>query len=66
MVAPVGYFHRSCIDTLAAGERQREDGRILHADGSVSADALFCTQPHSTQAGVADHFGRCGMGEPCF
>lgn len=51
VVTPFGYFHASCVQSLAKGERMLPDHRIQHADGSVEESAAICTYPHYTASG---------------
>src|ERR1035441_2122355 len=34
VITPFGYFHPSCVQSLAKGERLLADGRVQHADGT--------------------------------
>jgi hypothetical protein len=52
VVTPFGYFHSSCVQSLAKDERVLADGRLQHADGSVEENAVVCSYPHYTRAGV--------------
>jgi hypothetical protein len=52
VITPFGYFHPSCVQSLAQGERVLADGRIQHADGTVAEKAAVCSYPHYTRAGV--------------
>lgn len=52
LITPFGYFHPSCVQSLATGERLTADGRIQHADGSEEATAAVCNYPHYTRNGV--------------
>lgn len=51
VVTPFGYFHASCVQSLAKGERILPDRRIEHADGSVGESAAVCTYAHYTASG---------------
>jgi hypothetical protein len=51
VVTPFGYFHQSCVQSLAKGERMLPDHRIQHADGSVEESAAVCTYPQYTASG---------------
>ncbi|HEY3989284.1 MAG TPA: hypothetical protein VGM02_08305 [Acidobacteriaceae bacterium] len=53
IVTPFGYFHPSCLQRLAKGERLLADARVQHADGSVNAKAAVCTYPHYLQSGIS-------------
>lgn len=46
VITPFGYFHPSCVQSLAKGEKLLADGRIEHADGSAEAKAAVCNFPH--------------------
>ena len=62
VVTPAGYFHPSCVQNLARGERLMSDGRIQHADGSVEPSAAVCAYPRYTGAGIAVLPGRTSGG----
>lgn len=51
VVTPFGYFHASCVQSLAKGEQILPDHRIEHADGSVEESAAVCTYAHYTASG---------------
>jgi hypothetical protein len=53
VVTPFGFFHPSCVQSLAKGERLLADGRVQHANGSVNALAAVCRYPHYMRNGVA-------------
>lgn len=55
VVTPFGYFHASCVQSLAKGERLLPDHRIQHADGSVDDSAAVCTYPHYSASGKLLH-----------
>ena len=46
VITPVGYFHPSCVQSLAKGERQLADGRVQHSDGSIEEKVAVCSYPH--------------------
>lgn len=50
-ITPFGYFHPSCIQRLAKGERLIPDGRIQHADGNVEESVATCNYPHYAASG---------------
>jgi hypothetical protein len=50
VITPFGYFHPSCVLTLAKGASMLADGRIQRADGSQQA-ATACNYPHFTRNG---------------
>ena len=52
VITPFGYFHPSCVRSLAKGERQLADGRVQYADGSVEQNVTACSYPRYTAAGV--------------
>ena len=52
VVTPFGYFDPSCVRTLATGDHLRTDGRVQHANGTLDAAALTCSQPHYLQSGL--------------
>jgi hypothetical protein len=52
VITPAGYFHESCVRTLAKGERLLADGRVQHADGTIDQDVAVCSHPRYTPAGV--------------
>jgi hypothetical protein len=58
VITPFGYFHPSCVQSLAKGERQMADGRVQHADGSVDQKAATCGYPHYTRTGVSVNAGQ--------
>jgi len=51
VITPAGYFHASCVRSLAKGERLLSDGRVLHSDGTVDQQAASCAYPHYSPAG---------------
>jgi hypothetical protein len=51
VITPFGYFHQSCVRTLAKGERLLRDGRLQHADGSIEPVAPVCEYPRYPPAG---------------
>jgi len=51
VVTPFGYFHGSCVVSLAKGERMLPNHRIQHADGSVEESATVCTYQHYAASG---------------
>jgi hypothetical protein len=51
VITPAGYFHPSCVQTLAKGERLLADGRLQHSDGSVEQSAAACNYPRYTRSG---------------
>jgi hypothetical protein len=51
VVTPFGYFHPSCVETLAKGERLLKDGRVQRADGTIDATSAVCNYPHYSPAG---------------
>jgi hypothetical protein len=53
VITPFGYFHPSCLQRLAKGERLLADGRVLHANGSANAKAAVCSYPHYLRSGMA-------------
>jgi hypothetical protein len=53
VITPFGYFHPSCVQSLATGERLLADGRVQHADGTVADNVAFCSYPHYTPSGDA-------------
>ena len=38
VVTPFGYFHPSCVQTIAQGENLRPNGQIRHKDGSITGN----------------------------
>jgi len=52
VITPFGYFHPSCVERLAKGEKLLADGRVQHADGTVEAVAPVCTYPRYTPSGL--------------
>jgi hypothetical protein len=51
VITPAGYFHESCVRSLAKGERLLPDGRVQHADGTVDQDVAVCAYPRYSSAG---------------
>jgi hypothetical protein len=51
VITPFGYFHPSCVRSVASGDTVLADGRIQHADGGVEAQAASCSYPHYTARG---------------
>jgi hypothetical protein len=51
VITPFGYFHPSCVQSLARGERLTADGRLQHADGNVEENVSVCNYPRYTPAG---------------
>jgi hypothetical protein len=52
VITPFGYFHPSCVRTLAEGQTLLADGRIQDADGRVEATVPVCNYPHYTSRGA--------------
>lgn len=57
VITPFGYFHPSCVRSLAKGERQMADGRVQHADGSVEEPVTVCSYPHYMRGGIRTKAG---------
>lgn len=53
VITPFGYFHPSCVQSLARGERLMADGRLQHANGNVEEKAAVCNYPHFTRSGIS-------------
>ena len=53
VITPFGYFHPSCVQSLARGERLLPDGRVQHADGTANGSVAVCNYPRYTPAGEA-------------
>jgi hypothetical protein len=51
VATPFGYFHRSCVHSLAKGEKTLPDGRVQHADATVDEYAAVCDYPRYTSTG---------------
>jgi len=51
VVTPFGYFHSSCVQSLAEGEKLLANGRVQHANGTVAGNAAVCKYPHYTRDG---------------
>lgn len=51
-ITPFGFFHSSCVQRLAKGERLLSDGRIQHADGTVEKNVAVCNYPRFTPTGL--------------
>lgn len=60
VVTPFGYFHASCVQGLAKGERMLTDGRIQRADGAIKAKVAACNSPHYLRSGVAANASATG------
>jgi hypothetical protein len=52
LITPFGYFHPSCVQKLAKGERLLTDGRVQHADGTVDVNVAVCNYPRYTATGL--------------
>jgi len=52
VITPFGYFHPSCVQSLAVGERLLADGRVQHADGMAEEHAAVCGYPHYAPNGM--------------
>ncbi len=52
VITPFGYFHSSCVQSLAKGERLLVNGRIQHGDGSVEDKVAVCNYPRFTPSGI--------------
>jgi hypothetical protein len=52
VITPFGYFHPSCVQSLAKGERLMANGHLQHADGSIEEKAAVCGYPHYLRNGV--------------
>lgn len=57
VVTPFGYFHPSCVLSLAPGDRQLPDGRVQHANGGLDAKAPACIYPRYSRSGVPVNAG---------
>jgi len=51
VVTPFGYFHPSCVQTLAEGETLLADGRVRHTDGTAAEKAPVCSYPRYARDG---------------
>lgn len=51
VATPFGWFHPSCVRAVASGDTVLPDGRVKHADGTVSVAAPRCTYPHYSARG---------------
>lgn len=51
LATPFGFFHPSCVASLAKGEKLLPDRRIVHADGSIESEARACNFPHFSATG---------------
>jgi hypothetical protein len=51
VITPFGYFHASCVRSLASGETVLADGRVQHRDGTEDAIAPVCGYAHYTAHG---------------
>lgn len=64
VITPFGYFHRSCVRSVAEGDTLLADGRIQHADGTVDLNAPVCGYPHYSPDGSVALESQ-GMVEKC-
>jgi hypothetical protein len=51
-ITPFGYFHPSCIQKLAKGERLLASGHVERSDGALAENVASCSYMHYTAAGV--------------
>src|SRR6478736_2981212 len=51
VVTPFGYFHSSCVQSLAEGEKLLANKRVQHANGTVAGNAAVCKYPHYSRDG---------------
>ncbi len=51
VVTPFGYFHSSCVQTVASSDTLLADGRVQHKDGTVSS-AATCNYPRYAHDGT--------------
>src|SRR5271170_3576527 len=51
VITPAGYFHTSCVRSVAKGERLLPDGRVQHDDGAIDQEAAVCAYPRYSPAG---------------
>jgi hypothetical protein len=51
VITPFGYFHPSCVQTLAGGSTLLADGRVQQADGTIEA-VQVCNYPHYMTGGA--------------
>ena len=58
VITPFGYFHPSCVQSLAKGERLLADGRLQHADGTIAEYVAVCNFPRYTRGGIPINAGR--------
>jgi hypothetical protein len=42
VITPFGYFHPSCVQSIAEGETLLADGRVQHVDGTVEGNIAVC------------------------
>jgi hypothetical protein len=64
VITPFGYFHPSCVQSLANGERLIGDGRVQHADGSLEKSVVACKYPRYSRTGVAARTGLTTLPPP--
>jgi hypothetical protein len=57
VITPFGYFHPSCVQSLAKGERLLDDGRVQHSDGSLERSFATCKYPRYSRTGFAPRKG---------
>jgi hypothetical protein len=63
VITPFGYFHPSCVLSIAKGEKLLEDGRIQHADGYVEEETHLCQYPHFKHDGTKVRIGETAPAE---
>jgi hypothetical protein len=52
VITPFGYFHPSCVRSIADQDRLLADGRVAHTNGKVDQSAPACAFPHYTASGA--------------
>ena len=57
VVTPFGYFHPSCVQSLAQGESLLADGRVQRADGTTAGSVAVCSYPQYTPGGTPVNAG---------
>jgi hypothetical protein len=61
VITPFGYFHPSCVQSLAKGERLLADGRVQHPDGTLEENVAVCSYQRYTPTGQPVSAGEAKM-----
>ncbi|HVM94460.1 MAG TPA: hypothetical protein VMT67_16685 [Terriglobales bacterium] len=52
LITPFGYFHPSCVHSIADGDRLLADGRVAYANNTIDRVAPACAFAHYTASGA--------------